>query len=68
MQDAIGIGLLLLTALLFRLCFHSTIALAIHRHGTARGFPFNLIAFWMLLMIAGLWLLAVGFTYIARQH
>ncbi|HTC45859.1 MAG TPA: hypothetical protein VK722_00935 [Candidatus Aquilonibacter sp.] len=68
MQDIVGIGLLLGTALLFRLCFHSTIALAINRHGIVRGFPFNLIAFWVLLMIAGLWILAVGFTYIARPH
>lgn len=58
MQDAIGIGLLLGMALLFRLCLHSTIGLAIHRH----AFPFSLFAFWVLLMIAGLWLLAVGQT------
>jgi hypothetical protein len=68
MQDAIGIGLLFGMALLFRLCFHSTIGLAIHRHDVVRAYPFNLIAFWVLLMVAGLWLLAVGFTYIARPH
>jgi hypothetical protein len=68
MQDAVGIGFLLATAILFRLYFQSTIALTITRHGIIRAFPFNLSAFWVLLMIAGLWLLAVGFTYIARPH
>ena len=65
-EDAIGIGLLLGMALLFRLCFHSTIGLTIQRHYVVRAFPFSLIAFWVLVMIAGLWLFALGFTYIAR--
>lgn len=66
MQDAIGIGLLVGMALLFRLCFHSTTLLAIQRHDVARVVPFNIIAFWMLLLIASMWTLLVGFVYIVR--
>ena len=47
MQDAIGIGLLIGMALLFRLCFHSSIGFVIHRHNVVRAYPFNLIAFWV---------------------
>jgi hypothetical protein len=68
MQDAVGIGLLFGMALLFKLCFHSTIGLAIHGHDVAREIPFNLIAFWVLLLIAGLWALSAGFIFIARPR
>ncbi|HXM62751.1 MAG TPA: hypothetical protein VN950_17960 [Terriglobales bacterium] len=66
MQDAIGIGILVGVALLFRMCFHSTTLLSIQRHDVARVVPFNIIAFWMLLLIAAIWTLLVGFVYVAR--
>ena len=66
MQDAIGIGILVGVALLFRLCFHSTTLLAIQRHDVAQVIPFNIVAFWMLLLIAGMWTLLAGFVYVAR--
>jgi hypothetical protein len=68
MQDAIGIGLLLGTALLFRLCLHSTVLLGFHRHDVVRAIPFNIISFWILLLIAGMWALTAGFVFIARSH
>ena len=68
MQDAIGIGLLFGLALLFRLCFHSTIGLSITRHDVARVIPFNLITFWVLLVLAGVWALARGFAFVARPR
>jgi hypothetical protein len=68
MQDTVGIALLFATAFLFRLCFHSTIGLTFSRHDVLRLLPFSVITFWVLLMIAGLWLFALGFTYLARPH
>ncbi len=68
MQDAIGVGLLLASALLFRLCFHSTVALGFHHHDVVRAIPFNIISFWILLLIAGVWASSAGFVFIARSR
>jgi hypothetical protein len=68
MQDAIGIGLLFGMALLFKLFFCSTTMLDFQYHDVYHVFPFSVIAFWALLSIATLWLLAVGFAFVARPH
>ena len=66
MQDAMGIALLLGIAVLFRLYFHSTIGLSITRHDVIHVFPFSIIAFWVLSLVAGIWLLAAGFAFAVR--
>lgn len=68
MQDAIGVGLLLGMAVLFRFCFHATIALTVTRNNVIHAIPFNLITFWVLFAIAGAWSLGLGFGFIARPH
>ena len=68
MQDAIGIGLLLATALPFKFVFHSRVVLGFHYHDMVRAIPFNIISFWMLLLIAGMWALTAGFVFVARSR
>lgn len=68
MQDAIGIGVLLGTAVLFRLCFHSTTGLAFQSHAVIRVVPFSVITFWALSLVAGFWLLTAAVGFVVRLH
>jgi hypothetical protein len=55
MQDVIGITLLLALAVSFRLYLHSTVDVTFHYGGVIRGFPFSVIAFWVLLATSAVW-------------
>jgi hypothetical protein len=68
MQDALGITLLLGIAILFRLCFHSTTGLSFQRHDVIHVLSFSVLAFWVLSLVAGIWLLAAGVALAVRPR
>ena len=60
-NDVVGIIILLLVAVGFRLYLRSRLALAFHYRGVAHGVSFSDISFWMLILVSALWTAAVVF-------
>lgn len=53
----IGIGFLVVVAVVVRLGLLSSVGLDIHVHDTYRVIPFRTVAFWLLMGIALVWFL-----------
>ena len=56
MKHLIGAGLLLILAFVVRFALRLPIALDIYLHGTYRVVPLRIVSFWVLLVVAAVWL------------
>lgn len=67
MRHLIGIGVLLVVALVLRFWVHSGVGFDIWVHDIYRVVPLNVIGFWLLMGIAFVWFLIAAYAFI-RSH
>jgi len=67
MKNAVGIGLLVGIAFLFKWWIHSEVNIAYTSGSGLRGVPLNVVVFWILLGIAAVWSVILGITFVFSQ-
>jgi hypothetical protein len=66
MRHVIGIGFLLVLALVVRLGAFSNVGVDIYVHDTYRVIPLRIVGFWLLIGIASVWLLIAASKFARR--
>ena len=66
MRHVIGIGFLLVLALVVRLGAFSNVGVDIYVHDTYRVIPLRIVGFWVLIGIASVWFLIAASKFARR--
>jgi hypothetical protein len=64
MKHAIGIGLLIAIACLFKWWIHPNVGVAYTSGRVSRGVPLNVVVVWVLLAVSAVWGLIVGLAFV----